>query len=250
MAVLVPTTWSPLDKDSTVELSNGDKTAVAYGNGVRSVFGATHGKYYFELAISTGGSGSGQMVGIATPAAALTGYPGADAYGWAYEKSTGAIYNDGAAIQTVSANGTSIGILLDADLKKLRFRRNGVLVGTEITLTGTKWHAIFGYGSTCVANFGASAFAYSLPTGYTSGFGPLKSTISGTVSDAAGAPCARTVRAYDRVSGVLAGSAVSNATTGAYSIDTLFEGDHVVVALDDDAGTSYNVVALDRIVGL
>lgn len=246
MAILIPTTWNPADKDATVSLSNGNKTAVSTGGSVRSVFGATSGKHYWEYAIS---SGSDQMVGVATPAAELGYWPGFDQHAWAYEKATGDIYNNGAPVQTVASGGTNIGILLDATAKKLRFRRNGVLVGSDITLTGSVWHAIFGYGSTCVANFGASSFAYSVPAGYSPGLGAFTYEISGNVKDAAGANAARVVRAYRRDTGALAGSATSDAGTGNYALTTEYEGEHTLVFLDDDAGTAYNALALDRVTG-
>lgn len=247
MAILVPTTWNPADKDSTITLSNGNKTAVSAGGSVRSVFGATSGKHYWEYTIS---SGTAQMVGVATPATNLLYYPGQDATAWAYEKASGSIYNNGAPVQTVAASGTNIGVLLDAAGKKLRFRRNGVLVGTDITLTGSVWHAIFGYGSTCVANFGASAFAYSVPDGYIAGLGALLYTISGNVKDDTGANAARAVRAYDRATGAFSGSTVSDAGTGNYSLTTPFSGEHTLVFLDDDAGAAYNALVLDRVTGV
>lgn len=247
MSTLVPTTWNPADKDSTITLSNGNKTAVSAGGSVRSVFGATSGKHYWEYTIS---SGTAQMVGVATPATDLLYYPGQDATAWAYEKASGSIYNNGAPVQTVAASGTNIGVLLDAAGKKLRFRRNGVLVGTDITLTGSVWHAIFGYSSTCVANFGASAFAYSVPDGYTAGLGALLYTLSGNTLDDTGAPGARVVRAYDRTTGAFAGSATSDGVTGDFSITTSFAGEHTLVFLDDDAGTAYNALVLDRVTGV
>lgn len=245
MAIFTPTTWNPADKAATVTLSNGNKTAVASGGSVRSTYGAAAGKWYWEYTIS---SGSTQMVGVATPASNLGYWPGQDALAWAYDKASGKIYNGG-VVQTVASGGTNIGILLDATAKKLRFSRNGVLVGSEITLTGSVWHAIFGYGSTCVANFGESSFAYSVPDGYNPGLGGLVYEISGNVKDAAGANAARVVRVYRRDTGALVGSATSDAATGNYALTTEYEGEHTLVFLDDDAGTAYNALALDRVTG-
>ncbi len=61
-------------------------------------------------------------------------------------------------------------------------------------------------------------------------------TVSGTVLDDAGLPCARVVRAYDRASGVLLGEVTSNATTGAYSLP-VGSAEAQVVVLDDSSGT-------------
>lgn len=58
--------------------------------------------------------------------------------------------------------------------------------------------------------------------------------LSGTVKDSANSPAARTVRAYRRSDGALSGSVVSNATTGAFSIDTPDFTAHYVICLDDN----------------
>lgn len=79
-------------------------------------------------------------------------------------------------------------------------------------------------------------------------FSEYLSYLSGTVKDDTGAFCARTVRAYDRVTGVLSGSAVSNASTGAYTVTTQTVNPHTVIVLDDDAGTAYNALVFDNVV--
>lgn len=77
--------------------------------------------------------------------------------------------------------------------------------------------------------------------------GPLLTTISGTVFDNAGAPCARTVRAYDRATGIKIGAdAVSDAATGAYTIAVPSLAEIQRIVLDDTAGTLYNDL-IDRI---
>lgn len=71
--------------------------------------------------------------------------------------------------------------------------------------------------------------------------------LSGVVRDDANALVARTVRAYLRSSGALVGSATSNASTGAYSINAQTLDAHTVIVLDDETGTSYNALVLDRL---
>ena len=69
--------------------------------------------------------------------------------------------------------------------------------------------------------------------------------IEGVVRDSAGALCSRTVRAYRRDTGVLAGSAVSDATTGAYLLATPTLDEVTVIALDNaTSGTYYNDQAI------
>ena len=70
--------------------------------------------------------------------------------------------------------------------------------------------------------------------------------ITGTLTDDTGAPCARTVRAYQRDTGELAGSTTSDPVTGAYTL-ALTAVPHYIVALDDEAGTQYNALIADRI---
>lgn len=71
--------------------------------------------------------------------------------------------------------------------------------------------------------------------------------ISGNVKDASGANTARLLRAYRRDTGALSGSATSDASTGNYTINCPTVGEHTVIALDDDAGSAYNALVLDRI---
>jgi hypothetical protein len=71
--------------------------------------------------------------------------------------------------------------------------------------------------------------------------------ISGTVLDAGGSPCARTVRLHRRDTGAVLGETTSNATTGEYSIASGYAGECYVVFLDDDAGTDFNALIVDRV---
>lgn len=75
--------------------------------------------------------------------------------------------------------------------------------------------------------------------------------ISGTVKDAAGNFAAKMVRAFRRDTAALVGSAVSNATTGAYSISADHQDECFVVAHDDSnnppTGGTENAVILDRV---
>lgn len=191
---ITPTAWDPANTAASITLSGGDLTATntGYDGSSLSVFGATAGQYYWELSLSTGTT---QLVGVSVPGIAVSGWPGSDPGSWTYKKSDGTIRNSTGVIQTVASGATIVGILLDSSNKKLKFQLDGVDVGTEITLTGTEFHAITGCdsatGSTVVANFGASAFTYSVPVGYSSGFGDNTARtveVSGTFVTKAGSP--------------------------------------------------------------
>lgn len=71
--------------------------------------------------------------------------------------------------------------------------------------------------------------------------------ISGTITDDAGAGAARTVRAYRRDTGALV-AAANSASNGSYVLNCPTLGQHTLVFLDDDAGTAYNALVLDRVV--
>ena len=77
--------------------------------------------------------------------------------------------------------------------------------------------------------------------------------VSGTTKDASGAFISRCVRLYRRSDGAFSGQAVSNATTGAYSITALDSTPHFVVEHDGTVieGDAYwgNVVAALRMDG-
>jgi hypothetical protein len=68
--------------------------------------------------------------------------------------------------------------------------------------------------------------------------------ITGTITDSAGAPAARVVRAYRRDTGALLASTTSNGGTGAYRLYTPTLDEVTVLALDDQvSGTYFNDVA-------
>lgn len=171
MAV-TPTTWNPSDKGAGVTLSGANLTASCdAGSSVRSVFGATSGKYYWELTYPSGISGI--LVGVATSSANLGSWPGSDAGAWAAESSSGNIYNNGAILDyfTGSVPTTTVSVLLDATAKTVEFWSDGVDFGATVPLTGSEFFAIAGYAGTVTANFGGSAFNHTPPAGYQAGFG-------------------------------------------------------------------------------
>ena len=71
--------------------------------------------------------------------------------------------------------------------------------------------------------------------------------VSGIITEN-GSPVARTVRAYDRDTGAFIAGTTSSAVDGSYSIDTGTATEVFVIAFDDDAGTVYNAVILDKII--
>lgn len=72
-------------------------------------------------------------------------------------------------------------------------------------------------------------------------------TVSGVIRDAAGDFASRQVYAYDRATGALVGSDISDGVTGAYSIG-VNSTNTFVVALDDNTLPDLNAIIVDRIV--
>lgn len=234
---LVATTWNPADKGSACTLSNGNLTGTAPSvNGtVRSIFGASSGKWYWE--IKTTSSTYSPGIGVGTSAAALTTYAGSTSGGWAWYSSEGKKYTAGVATSYGTAGsiaGATIGVALDMDAGTVTIYKNGVSLGVMYSgLTGTVYALCGGNASTpsdFTANFGASAFDYSPPAGHTAGFGGSTYTLSGVTKDATNTPAARLVRAYREDTGALAASVTSNATTGAYTLDVTSNGAHTIHA--------------------
>ncbi len=72
-------------------------------------------------------------------------------------------------------------------------------------------------------------------------------TISGNVKNHLGANTQRTLRFYERSTGILLGETLSDPTTGNYSFETTLDAPHTVIVLDDDAGDLKNALIKDRI---
>ncbi len=208
MAV-IPTAWNPADKAAGVVLTGGNLTAeCGAAESVRSTFGASAGKYYWELTYPSGVTGI--MAGVATSASNLDSWPGNDAESWAAESTTGNVYTNSVVTASSSVGGpaTTLSVLLDATAKTLEFWADGVDFGVTITLTGSQFYATVGYTGTITANFGATAFNHTPPAGFEAGFGELDPdavVIAGsTLAFSAGAPTA--IRGPNRTA--QAGSAI------------------------------------------
>ena len=238
-----PTTWNPLDKGASCTLSAGNLAADTNNTGsVRSVFGASSGKWYWE--ITNGATGqTHSMTGVGLSTALVTSgtnaYPGVDANGYGLYAADGSKYSNGTAVGTNEANwdstGDVVGVALNMDAGTLTFYVNGVTTGVAFTgLSGT-FFAMFGGGagsySSATANFGATAFSYTPPPGFYAGFGVVTPdyTLSGTVRDATNTPAARKVVAYREDTNALVGTTTSDATTGVYSIESPVDTAHTLV---------------------
>ena len=181
--------FNPADKGSDVTLSNVNKTAT-FGSGtnslVRSDVSKSSGKWYWEVTQNTVGSFS-SIVGIANSSATLNNYLAFDANGYGYYGQTGNKLNSGAnSYGSTFTAGDIIGIAMDLDADTLTFYKNNTSQGTAFTgLTGTYFAAVSsstgGAGESVTANFGATAFTYTPPSGFAGLY-----AISGSASNGGG----------------------------------------------------------------
>lgn len=171
-------TWNPSDKGTNATLSNANLTATSNATAsVRATIGKSAGKWYWEVVSSANG---GALVGVGLATAALINgthsFPGGDANGRALYFGNGDKYVNNAAAAYASnvANGVVVGVRLDMDAGTLAFSVGGVDKGTAFTGLAGTFFPMFGGGSSgtadnCTANFGATAFTYSVPAGFNAG---------------------------------------------------------------------------------
>lgn len=168
-------TWNPADKNSGVTLSNGNLTATSSVTGglVRSTISKSSGKWYWEETVVSTLTHE-PVVGVANSTANLTLYLGGDINGWGYYGDNGNKYNNnsGVAYGATFVAGDVIGMALDMNAGTLTFYKNGVSQGTAFTgLSGSIFAADGNTNESSVttANFGATAFAFTVPSGFNPG---------------------------------------------------------------------------------
>jgi hypothetical protein len=175
-------TWNPLDKSANILLSNGNlSTSDPYdiGGSVRATVGKSSGKWYWEI---TAFGYSITAVGVGNSSASVMGTVGIDANGWAYFPTSGPVLGPKVTNNIVSAYAGFlissypfvIGVALDMDAGTVSFIYNNVDLGVAFSgLTGTLYPMATEASASAIpltlANFGASAFSYTVPSGYNSG---------------------------------------------------------------------------------
>lgn len=171
-------TLNPNDKNGAWTLSNGNLTATtnASHNNIRATHGKISGKWYWEVKFDSGSVDI--MIGIANKLYPITStvYSGTkgDALNFrAYRPAvSGNKFPENVAYGTASVVGNVIGIALDLDNYKLEFYKNGVSMGvshTNLSGIGEVFPFLKDYTSaskTITVNFGETAFAYPIPSGY------------------------------------------------------------------------------------
>ena len=173
------------DKGSEVTLSNGDLTAsfaLASTMSTRATFARSSGKWYWEITV---GTTRHVQIGVGNASAVLTAGGG---FGFATDNNgvaisfNGFIQKNDLAIAPDSGapfvlnEGDVIGVALDLDARTVAWNKNGgayCSIGGSKVPTGDLYPMVGGASngpSSCTANFGATAFVHSPPTGFAAGF--------------------------------------------------------------------------------
>lgn len=181
--------WNAADKDPDYSISGGGLVTSVDGTGsIRANVGKSAGKWYFEVTFTTAGFNE-SVIGVSRTAEAITNALSATSDGWGYARSSGNKSNGnitttgGTSYGSAYGAGVVVGVAVDMDAGKIWFSRNGVWQGSGdpaagagaaySNLSGTVFPAVGTNGGSArswTANFGASAFAYSVPSGFSSGW--------------------------------------------------------------------------------
>jgi SPRY domain len=187
----VHNTWNPSDKSANIALSNGNLTATPSGASVTSVRGFVPqaSKFYFEVTCSTNVTG-GSGIGIASSTANL-GMIWTNCLQAAFvspSSTTGNIFvNSTTAVANLGGFAVNDIVCVAADLtnKRIWFRKNGgnwnnsgtanpaTNVGgidISVVFASVPAYPLATFAASVVlsrtANFGASAFAQTIPSGF------------------------------------------------------------------------------------
>lgn len=165
------TTLHPFRLGVGVSLSNNNLTATlssSTGGNAMSIRGHSTGSRFFEF---TAG-GVYPVVGLVNASAPYhsSSYPGIDTNGYGYYTNGNKYYNGAATGYAASwTTGDVIGVLINFTAGTITFFKNGISQGVAFSgISGTLYAAVGDYGVTGTLgtfNFGATAFAYGLPSG-------------------------------------------------------------------------------------
>ncbi len=256
------TTWNPADKHANITLSNGDLTAATTNTAwesVRSILGVSSGKYYWEVTIDVSADPN-FMIGAGTASATLSNHPGYDANGYGYNAANGNKYLNNSPVAYGDSYTTNdvVSVALDLDNGKIWWGKNGTwqasgdpAAGTNEAYSGLSgtFYAMVGLyfsGNEVTANFGASAFTYTVPTGFNAGLSDFSGEFSGIVYEQ-GSPVQRSLYLYRRDTGAYVDTTTSSGD-GYYTLSTTYSGAHFIVCLDDAAGDDFNDLIIGNVI--
>jgi hypothetical protein len=204
--VITYTTWNTSDKGTHQSLSGGnlvvtgtDSPPAGAYNTVRSIVGATSGKFYWECTITNDGTYDITSLGVSeidvsNGSGVNANKLGTYSSGYAYANN-GKKFNNNSEVSygNTYVTGDIIGVALDIDNGKIWFSKNGVwqasgdpAAGTNPAFTGVPsgtYHAAattLDNTSIHTVNFGATAFSGTVPTGFNAGLYDTSSAVFGS----------------------------------------------------------------------
>lgn len=185
------TTWNPADKNAAITLSGGnliETQASDPGNevGVRAIASHSTGKFYHEIVITVASNLGNVIPGICTAAASLAAIMWTTADGFGYQPNSGVLVINNAVLGVTAATaavGDVISLAIDLTNLSAWIRVNAGNwnnSGTANPTTNTGGQSLstlnagpyFPYmnsrntGDSATANFGGSAYAQSVPSGF------------------------------------------------------------------------------------
>ncbi len=179
---VTPSTWNPADKSAGLTLSGGNLTWLAdkSGNarGVRGTQSKTDGKRYYEATCILNSLG---CFGFADATEVLNAGPGGTVHAIGYYDSGSVNYAGGSTAVASYTTADILAAAIDIPNRLVWFRKNGTWLNGGDPAAGTGGFSIAGMASPVfpfagtwftndaeqTANFGATAFAYAPPTGFT-----------------------------------------------------------------------------------
>jgi hypothetical protein len=181
-------TWNPLDPNRDNDLSEGNTQYVSPTSAreqIRSTFGLTSGKWYWETKPTT--ANGGLSVGVLKENASMTldDSLGKDAYGWSYDSDGSSRHSNSSTssgFDTYTSNDI-IGVALDLDNHEIFFYKNGTAQNSGNKAfdldTGETYFAACGSNSngsteTFQVNFGNAPFSISSSNSDANGHGSFE----------------------------------------------------------------------------
>lgn len=169
----ITVTLNPNDMGSGNTLSNGNLTVVntASYSAIRATHGKSTGKWYWEVKFDSGNNIF--LIGISNKSFPITNIITTDVNWKSLYIYNGNKYPEALAYGSVTAVGNILGVALDLDNGTLEFYKNGVSMGishTNVKELG-EVYPMFASGNSTISktvtfNFGATPFAYSIPSGF------------------------------------------------------------------------------------
>lgn len=177
-AAITYATWNPSDKSDHITLSNGNLTATGDGNagvgwfGVRATINKTSGKWSYENTI-TDVSAIAWFAGMTTLGKFIEAPATPQIGTWVYYFGDGNVYCNGSNVgsEVSMVIGDVLTVAYDATNATIDFYKNGSTHIAQCTgVTNGVYPLSWLQGSSAnTVNFGASPFAYAVPSGFNAG---------------------------------------------------------------------------------